>query len=163
LDDITPLRQVAELRERAALDEREAILFEPQTAWRVRWNTNPDTPMPPDEPAAPNPPEGAIIDYYLKSAATGAVTLEITGADGKLVPRSSSDHEVFKPDPATSNLPLYWFRPLRALPTSAGMHRVTWDVHYQPLESVSPAARGRIGGPNLPIAAIGHNTVPVPS
>jgi hypothetical protein len=32
---------------------------------------NTDTPLPPDEPAAPNPPEGAIIDYYLKSAATG--------------------------------------------------------------------------------------------
>jgi hypothetical protein len=34
---------------------------------RVRWNMNTDTPLPPDEPAAPNPPEGAIIDYYLKS------------------------------------------------------------------------------------------------
>jgi hypothetical protein len=38
------------------------------------------------------------------------------------------------------------------------MHRVTWDVHYQPLEG-----EGRIGGPNLPIAAIPYNTVPAPT
>ena len=53
------------------------MLFKPQTAWRVRWNMNTDTPLPPDEPTAPNPPEGAIINYYLKSAASGPVTLEI--------------------------------------------------------------------------------------
>ena len=56
---------------------------------------NTDTPLPPDEPAAPNPPEGAIINYYLKSAASGPVTLEILGGDGKLVRRySSTDRSV---------------------------------------------------------------------
>jgi hypothetical protein len=43
------------------------------------------------------------------------------------------------------------------------MHRFTWDMHYQPLDQTGPEAKGRLGGPNLPIAAIGHNTVPVPS
>jgi hypothetical protein len=86
------------------------------------------------------------------------VTLEILGGDGKLVRRYSSTDEVFKPDPATINLPLYWFRPLTALSAGAGMHRFTWDMHYQPLDG-----GGRIGGPTLPIAAIGHNTVPVPT
>jgi hypothetical protein len=136
----------------------DVILFKPQTAVRVRWNMNTDTPLPPDEPTAPNPPEGAIIDYYLTTAASGVVTLEITGADGKLVRRYSSADEVFTPDPATINLPLYWFRPLRALPASAGMHRVTWDLHYQPLDG-----GGRLGGANLPIAAIPYNTVPAPT
>src|SRR5437763_83508 len=58
LDDITPLRQIAELSD---LANRDAYLFKPATAWRARWNTNTDTPIPPDEAAAPNPPDGAII------------------------------------------------------------------------------------------------------
>ncbi len=164
LDNITPLRQIADfssataLAERPGSAERDVVLFKPQTAWRVRWNMNTDTPLPPDEPTAPNPPEGAIIDYYLKAAASGPLTLEIVGADGKLVRRYSSTDEVFQPDPATINLPLYWFRPLRALPTGAGMHRVTWDMHYEPLDG-----GGRLGGANLPISAIAHNTVPAPT
>ncbi len=144
LDDITPLRQIAELAASgaAALAGKEAILFKPQPAMRVRWDMNTDTPMPPDEPAGPNPPEGAIIDYYLKSAANGPVTLEIVGSDGKAVRKYSSTDQVFTPDPATSTIPLYWYRPLSALSAAAGMHRVTWDVHYQPLDG-----GGRIGGP----------------
>ncbi|HYM22906.1 MAG TPA: hypothetical protein VEU08_06850 [Vicinamibacterales bacterium] len=163
LDDIAPLRQIARsASEREALAERNVILFKPQDAWRVRWNMNTDTPLPPDEPAAPNPPEGAIIDYYLKSAAGGPVVIEISGSDGRLVRRYSSDDQVYKPDPATAPVPLYWYRPLSALPVGAGMHRVTWDLHYQSLDSLGPGP-GRVGGPNLPIAAVGHNTVASPT
>jgi hypothetical protein len=171
LDDITPLRQID-----ATTASQPAVLFKPQTAWRVRWNMNTDTPLPPDEPAAPNPPEGAIVDYYLKSAASGPVTLTILGADGKMVRQYSSDDTVFRPDPATITIPPYWFRPLSPLSKDAGMHRFTWDLHYQPLPPAGSgsagAGRGRgrgeqestdLGGPNLPIAAIGHNTVPTPT
>ena len=159
LDDITPLREIAAYAGGpAAFGEREAVLFKPQPALRVRWNTNTDTPLPPDEPAAPNPPEGAIIDYYLKSAASGPVTLEIIGSDGKPVRKYSSTDQVFTPDPGISTIPLYWYRPLTALSSAAGMHRFTWDVHYQPLDG-----GGRIGGPNLPIAAVGHNTIAAPT
>src|SRR6185436_20808964 len=163
-----------------ATTDADAILFKPQTAYRVRWNMNTDTPLPPDEPAAPNPPEGAIVNYYLKSAATGPVTLEILGGDGKLVRQYSSTDEAFKPDPATINIPLYWFRPLTPLSAAAGMHRFTWDMHYQPLDPSTlrePQGRpepgrgatgsgqvgARLGGPNLPIAAIAYNTVSAPT
>jgi hypothetical protein len=153
LDDITPLRQI-----NPETAQQPVVLFKPQDAWRVRWNTNTDTPLPPDEPTAPNPPEGAIIDYYLKAAASGPVTLEILGGDGRVVRRYSSDDEVFTPDPATSTIPLYWFRPPMTLATTAGMHRFTWDVHYQPIDGIN-----RVGGPTLPIAAIGYNTAPAPT
>ena len=83
LDDITPLRQ---------LDDKvvgsNAHLFEPETAYRVRWNVNSDTPLPPDEPAGQNPPDGAIIDYTLSSATP--VTLEILDAAGRQVRKYSS-------------------------------------------------------------------------
>ncbi len=57
LDDITPLRQ---LDVKAA--DADAILFRPEDAWRVRWDMNTDTPLPPDEPAGQNPPDGALIN-----------------------------------------------------------------------------------------------------
>jgi photosystem II stability/assembly factor-like uncharacterized protein len=154
LDDITPLRQI---------DSRSAdvpvTLFKPTTAWRVRWNTNTDTPLPPDEPNLPNPPEGAIVDYYLKSAASGPVTLDVLTADGKLVRRYSSDDPQPPPyDPVTAPLPPYWARPPQPLSTTAGMHRFSWDVHYQP---IGAAGGGR--GAALPIAAVPFNTVPSPT
>jgi hypothetical protein len=153
LDDITPLRQID-----PATAQQDAVLFKPQTAWRVRWNTNTDTPLPPDEATAPNPPEGAIIDYYLKSAASGPVTLEILGGDGRVVRRYSSEDEVFTPDPATATIPLYWYRPPVTIATTPGMHRFTWDVHYQAIDGTN-----RVGGPTLPIAAVAHDTVPAPT
>jgi len=153
LDDITPLRQID-----ATTAQQEVVLFKPQIAWRVRWNMNTDTPLPPDEPTAPNPPEGAIVDYYLRSAASGPVMLEILSGTGKVVRRYSSEDEVFRPDPGTITIPLYWFRPPMTLGTTPGMHRFTWDVHYQPIDGVN-----RVGGPTLPIAAIGHDTVPAPT
>ena len=95
LDDITPLRQID-----AKTADADAMLFKPTTALRVRWNTNSDTPWPPDEPALPNPPEGAIINYYLKSAASGPVTLEVLQPDGRVVRRySSADPVAAIPDP----------------------------------------------------------------
>ena len=60
LDDITPLRQIDD-----KVVASNAYLFEPELAYRVRWNMNTDTPLPPDEPAGQNPPDGAILDYYL--------------------------------------------------------------------------------------------------
>lgn len=154
LDNLTPLRQL-----NAKVVNAEAHLFQPQEAYRVRWNTNTDTPLPPDEPGGLNPPEGAIIDYVLGAPASGAVTLEITDTSGGMVRQYSSADPVARPDPATINLPLYWFRAPMVLSTQPGMHRFTWDMHYQPL----PPAGGRGGGLTLPIAAVVFNTVPAPS
>ena len=64
LDDIAPLREAS------AAIANSAHLFKPAPAYRVQRDTNTDTPLPPDEPAAPNPPDGAILDYYLPAAAS---------------------------------------------------------------------------------------------
>jgi len=151
LDNVTPLRQIDQ-----ATFNADAVLFKPPIAYRVRWNTNTDTPLPPDEPAAPNPPEGAIVDYYLKASASGPVTLEVTDTEGRLVRQYTSADPIVRPDPVNGNLPLYWFRPPTVLSTSPGIHRFTWDVHYQPL-----GGGGGRGG--LPIAAVPYNTVPAPT
>jgi len=158
LDDITPLRQIAGTKEDEGTKDR---LFTPQPALRVRWNTNTDTPLPPDEPRQPNPPEGAIIDYYLARDASGPAVLEIFDAAGALVRQySSAEPPPPLPDAATNApLPLYWYRKPMPLLATAGMHRFTWDVHYQPL----PAGGGGRGGGGLPIAAVPFDTVPAPT
>ena len=86
LDDVTPLRQLTAEVAAAAVH-----LFRPQTATRVRWNMYTDTPMPQEEPAGQNPPDGAILTYRLARDARGPVTLEILDAKGALVRRYSSD------------------------------------------------------------------------
>ena len=160
LDDITPLRQID-----AASANEDVVLFKPTTAWRVRWNMSVDMPWPKEEPTAPNPPEGALINYYLKSASSGPVTLEILQQDGRLVRRySSSDPVAPLPEPAAAPAPVYWYRPPQRLSAAAGMHRFAWDVHYQPLAGLSPG-EGALGAvpTQLPIQAIPYNTVPAPT
>jgi len=127
LDDITPLREAS-----AALAATDAHLFTPAPAYRIQRDTYSDTPLPPDEPTAANPPDGAIIDYYLGHAASAPVTLEILDARGQLVRKFSSAD---KPDVTEAELkkqliPLYWLRPFRSLSADAGMHRWVWDLHY---------------------------------
>ncbi|MEQ1678340.1 MAG: hypothetical protein ABL876_16700, partial [Chitinophagaceae bacterium] len=71
LDDLTPLRQLSN-----QLASQPVILYKPQTTYRVKWNMYTDTPLPQEEPAGQNPPDGAIINYYLENS-SNEVTLEI--------------------------------------------------------------------------------------
>ena len=143
LDDITPLRQLS-----AKIAESRAYLYKPQLTYRVRRNQNTDTPLPPEVPAGKNPPDGAILDYYLKAAASGPVTLEILDAAGKSIRRFSSTD---KPEPVDKelNVPTYWVRTPQILSAEAGMHRFAWDLHYPP-----PAALRH----EYPISAIYRDT-----
>jgi photosystem II stability/assembly factor-like uncharacterized protein len=147
LDDISPLRQMSD--EIAAAD---AHLFAPRPTYRLPRDTNTDTPLPPEEPAGKNPPDGAIIYYYLKTAAAGPVTIDIQNADGKVLARFESTDQPKPPDP-NLNVPLYWLRPLQRPASTAGMHRFVWDLHAAP---TGPASRRRDEEP--PISAIYGDT-----
>jgi photosystem II stability/assembly factor-like uncharacterized protein len=125
LDDVTPLRQID-----ARVAASEAFLFAPQTAYRVRRNVNTDTPLPPEEPAGQNPPDGAVVNYYLKTAAAAPVVLEIFDSAGRLVRRFRSDDLPEAVDEKELTIPTYWIRPPRVLPAAAGMHRFVWDLRH---------------------------------
>jgi hypothetical protein len=115
----------------------------------VRSNKNTDTPLPPDEPAAPNPPDGVQITYLLGPDAHGPVTLEIieTTTD-TLLRRYSSDDPIEVPVPGR-NIPDYWIRPPQRLSSAPGLHRFIWDVRLTP-----PAVESF----DYPMAATPHNT-----
>jgi photosystem II stability/assembly factor-like uncharacterized protein len=147
LDDITPLRQLS-----ADVPRENVVLFKPALAWRVRRDTNTDTPFPPDEPAGQNAPAAAVIDYFLAQAASGPVTLDVLDAKGALVRHYSSDD---KPPMTqvemekTVGVPLYWLRPFKSLSAASGVHRWLWDLHYPTPKTAEY---------EYPIAAIPHDT-----
>jgi len=144
LDNITPLRQFS-----PEVAGAPAHLFAPQLTYRVRRNNNTDTSLPPEEPAGRNPPDGAMIDYWLNRAASGVVTLEIVDASGQVVRHFSSSD---KPEPVNAkelNVPMYWVRPARTLSAAPGMHRFIWDLTY-PAPDVLAL--------EYPISAIYHDT-----
>ena len=140
LDNITPIRQINLNK------TKETVLLKPQKAVRVRWNMNTDTPLPPEEPAGENPPDGAMIDYYLNSSSP--VKLEILNTKGEII-RTFRSNDTLYTIPEV-NIPLYWIRPQQILAATAGAHRFLWDMKYAPLNV--PAA--------YPMTAIKHNTPP---
>jgi hypothetical protein len=159
LDDISPLRQLAEARRSS-----DPFLFTPARATRVRWNMFSDTPLPPEEPTGENPPDGATLDYYLPRAAA-SVALEIIGAGGEVIRKYSSGDEPERIDPDTLPYPTYWIRPQQAPGTSAGHHRFVWDLRYAPprgarrTHSIAAIYRDTPSGPRGPFVAPGRYTV----
>lgn len=148
LDDITPLRQLW-----SATPSTEAVLFAPQRATRVKRSVHTDTPFPPEEPAGQNPPDGAVINYYLKARSASPITLEIVDAAGKTVRKISSDDKPLAVDMTRVNPPDYWVRPFQPLKNEPGMQRFVWDLMYPN----PPSDRY-----DLPISAIYRDTPFVP-
>ncbi len=106
-----------------------AYLFRPDTASRIRWDNTQDTPLPKETPTGKNPPEGAILDYYLARPALGPITLSIVDGDGHVV-RTYSD--VAPPaDTLMPNVPAYWIQPPTVLSRAPGEHRIAWDLRYE--------------------------------
>jgi hypothetical protein len=147
LDNITPLRQYINYE----FDQRPLVhLYKPQTAYRLRWNMNTDTPLPQEEPAGENPPDGTMIDYEL-AYTNGKIVIEIRDEKNQLVRKYSSE-DTFYSIPKV-NIPLYWIRPQQILSREKGAHRFLWDLHYQPFNEP----------PTYPIAAVYNNTAPNPT
>jgi hypothetical protein len=145
LDDITPLRQI-----HTEMTCQEACFYRPASAIRVDNNNFPGTPLPPEEPTAKNPPNGAILDYVLPEQAQ-AVTLTIFDQHKQVIRRfSSTDKEAGKRPPAP--IAERWFPKPERLQNAFGMHRFIWDLRWRNSgnavdeddDSVAP------GGPRVP-------------
>ncbi len=147
LDGISSLRQIG-----PATFDADAVLFKPGSAVRFEWNKWPDTPLPPWEPAGQNPPDGAILEYYLKQPASGVVTLEVQDGAGHTIRRYASDDRP-REIRDEGNVPYYWIRPTPVLSAAAGLHRFVWDLHYPPPPGASPG---------YPISATPGDTEPEP-
>ena len=143
LDNIAPLRAL-----NPSVYNNPITLHRPSPTWRVRWSMYTDTPVPQEEAAGENPPDGAIIDYYINQNITGDISLEINDDKGNLVRKfSSSDKPYIKPQ---DNIPDYWIRPQEILSKTKGAHRFIWDLHYTPIDVP----------PTYPMGAVYQKTAP---
>jgi len=121
MDDIGPLQQMT-----AQVLASDAHLFRVQPAYRFRFITAPSTPY--DDPTVgENPEYGASINYYLKAAAAGPVTLTIADAKGDVVRRLAGTGR-------------------------AGLNRVYWDLRGEASDPIrmrtsplAPAPHVRLG------------------
>ena len=147
LDNITPLRQID-----LAIVGSDVRLFTPQITYRVRRDNNTDTPLPPEEPAGKNPPDGAMLDYFLKSEAK-EVDIEIVDSSGKAIRKFSSADKSEQINESKLNIPTYWIRPQQIPSTAPGMHRFVWDLRYPAPQSVRH---------EYPISAIYRDTPRLP-
>ncbi|HXH61564.1 MAG TPA: hypothetical protein VNI20_09415 [Fimbriimonadaceae bacterium] len=145
LDNVTPLRNLS-------MVGSDPTLFPLAASYELERDSNHDTPLPPEEPAGKNPPDGAMIDYWLPKDASH-VTIEVLSDVGKLVRKFSSDDPVQIVDPKSLTVQTGWVRPPRVVAKSQGSHRFLWDMREE-----APAegnGRRRFGPP---ISAIWGDT-----
>jgi len=147
LDDLTPVRQV-----NAQSAQADTILYQPQTALRLHYPEEFDR----RQPVGDNPPAGAIIDYYLKSAPKDEVVLDILDKDGKLVRHLSS-----KEKKEQGEQPPEWpdrVERVKTIPANEGMNRFAWDLRYNDPIQI-PGAFYSSTGPKGPLALPGDYQV----
>jgi hypothetical protein len=130
-------------------------LFRPQTTYRVRPGSDEGTPVPMDEALAANPPDGAVLDYYIKEKSALPVQLEILDSEGKLVRRFASDEKLSKTKPDDVPFQYDWVSNPQPLLADAGMHRFVWDLHY----ALPKGVRSSFFGPSGPWAVPGNYIV----
>jgi hypothetical protein len=143
MDNISPLRNLSQVS-----SSKKPYLSPPAQAIRIRYNMFSDTPLPPEEPAGQNPPDGAIFDYWINQKATD-VRLEIIGSTGEAIRRYSSKDKAPMIDTLLQPHPTYWIRPAQSLSTEQGHHRFVWDLRY-----TEPTGASR----QFSIAAVYRNT-----
>jgi photosystem II stability/assembly factor-like uncharacterized protein len=149
IDDISSLRQLSD-----AVVRDDAYLFKPSDTINFIEGTDNGTPLQKDEPHGENPPNGVMIDYYLKRAATMPVVIEIVDGSGAVIQKFTSDSNAQTPAAgrgaggrALAGIPRVsplWQTPPVLPSTRAGMHRVTWNP-VRPRPRGAPAADE--GGP----------------
>ncbi|MFL6775956.1 MAG: WD40/YVTN/BNR-like repeat-containing protein, partial [Sphingomicrobium sp.] len=124
LDDVVPLRALAG-NATAGIH-----LYPAAPAYRLNEPGFTGTPMPKDEPMAPNPPSGAIIDYALPAATAGPVEIAIHDRAGALVSRFSSTDPVKPIDLSKLAIAPEWVVSPKPPLATSGHHRFVWDLHY---------------------------------
>jgi photosystem II stability/assembly factor-like uncharacterized protein len=146
LDDITSLRQIDANSANATL-----LLYQPQTTVRLHLPEAIERRGPVGE----DPPLGAILDYYFKTAPKDEVKLEIFDSSGKLVRSlSSREKKEFEQPPEWPDQ----IKEVTTIPASTGMNRYAWNLRWEPPVKI-PGAFYSGNGPEGPLVLPGKYTV----
>jgi hypothetical protein len=123
----------------------------PQTALRLHYPQEFDR----RQPVGDNPPAGAMIDYYFKTAPKDEVTLDILDGQGKVVRHISSREK------KDNDQPPEWpdrVEKVKTIPANEGMNRFPWDLRFEDPIQV-PGAFYQGDGPRGPLAPPGDYQV----
>ena len=153
VDDLTPLHQAT-----AQVAAAPVTLFRPRDAYRIRYQGGGGFGRGRGPSAPQYPPPGAMIDFYLRQAPTGPVTLDVLDETGKLVRSYSSEAaaaaEATTPGGEEDEEAPRRVRPAPRVPKEQGLNRFTWDLAYPGPRDGS----GRVGS-NGPTAVPGRYQV----
>ncbi len=140
LDDVSSLREMKSVS--PSVSTSDVQLFTPATGMLVRWDNFQDTPYPVETPAGQNPPDGAIIDYLLKTTTNDDLTLTIYNEAGKTIASFSS--KANSDNVPAANVPSYWFAPSTTLSKLPGVNRFVWELRYPPPASLPYSYYGEL-------------------
>jgi photosystem II stability/assembly factor-like uncharacterized protein len=155
LDGVTPLRHLD-----AETLAGEPVLTPPAVAYRVAYSQNKDTPLPPEEPRAPDFAAGAVIDYFLPAVPHGPVTLEIADSSGQVVRRFRSDEAPESP-PSRPYFAELWRPAPPTLGARAGHNRFVWDLRYpRPRTNEYEYSIAAVPGRSTPLLPAGPYVLP---
>jgi photosystem II stability/assembly factor-like uncharacterized protein len=135
LDQMAALRQLA--TDGAQISSSGAYLFTPGETFALRQGGMNGTPLPHEEPQLLNPPSGVVAYYWLKSAASGPLKIELLDNNGGVRSCLASDTPVKPVDTEAINVQAIWEQPAMPPSAAAGMHRVSLG---------GAAGRGGFGG-----------------
>ncbi|MGB2625992.1 MAG: hypothetical protein WAK20_04345 [Candidatus Acidiferrum sp.] len=131
MDNVSSLRQL-----NSSVTAADSYLFAPSPAYRLHPGYDQSTPVPTDEPLFANPPDGAMLDYFLKEKSSSPIQLEIFDSAGALVRRFASDDKLHTTIPGSVRYTMNWVHDPQPLVNEAGAHRFLWDLHYALPEAV---------------------------
>ena len=126
LDQMTALRQIA--AKGSQIESANAWLFAPGATWAIRQGGQNGTPLPHEEPQEQNPPAGVLAYYWLKSAPSSPIKLELIDSGGKVDACVASDTPVNPVDTEAINVQAYWEQPTPPPSAEPGMHRIALNV-----------------------------------
>jgi photosystem II stability/assembly factor-like uncharacterized protein len=129
LDDIAPLRQISE-----HMKSEDVYICKPRPAFRLREDRE-ESGGGAANRVGSNPPNGAIIDYFLKSAPTEGITLEILNTKGSVVRKFTSK----SPAVPNASKPKSSAEEVLNPPADVGMNRFVWNLRLDPPSGVPGA------------------------
>jgi photosystem II stability/assembly factor-like uncharacterized protein len=126
LDQMTALRQLG--AKGKEIESASAYLFAPGETYAIHNGSMNGTPLPHEEPQLQDPPAGVLTYYWLKSAPSQPIKLELVDSTGAVKACAASDTPVKPVDTEAINVQAIWEQPTAPPSAKTGMQRFALNV-----------------------------------
>jgi hypothetical protein len=126
MDQMAALREIANHGDQIASSG--VYLFKPGESLAIRPGSMNGTPLPHEEPQELNPAAGVLAYYWLKTAPSQPLKVELLDSKGTVHACAASDTPVHPVDTEAINVQAIWQEPAQPPSAEAGMHRIALNV-----------------------------------